>query len=255
MSPEKKRTLWLVAHRGAMSEAPENTRPAFDRALSYGIDGIEFDVQMSIDDVPVIYHNKTLFRINRKRKRIADYTFRELQEFDWGKWYDEQFKNEQVLTLEEMLKRYGHKTRLMIEIKTDKKESLSGRSHLLARHVVRLIKESIPEKAMDNIFILSFDQEILAQAKSLAPELNIVLNMEEPEIVAGIRASFLESVYAVCGPIKKMTNEVLSSAQKKGLGVMTYSINTPQQFKKAHSLNVDVMMTDRPGWLVQHAQR
>ena len=60
---ESSRRPWIVAHRGAGREAPENTRAAFDAALAHGVAGLEFDVQLSRDGVPVIYHDRTLARI------------------------------------------------------------------------------------------------------------------------------------------------------------------------------------------------
>ena len=54
---------WLIAHRGAMAEAPENVEAAFDLAFCRGVDGIEFDVQLSADHVPVIFHDDSLERI------------------------------------------------------------------------------------------------------------------------------------------------------------------------------------------------
>ena len=50
----------IVAHRGANREAPENTLPAFRRALDMGVHGIELDIQYTRDDVPVVHHDPTL---------------------------------------------------------------------------------------------------------------------------------------------------------------------------------------------------
>ena len=52
-----------IAHRGASSTHPENTRASFDEALRAPIDGIEFDVQPSRDGVPVLYHDRTLRKL------------------------------------------------------------------------------------------------------------------------------------------------------------------------------------------------
>ncbi len=54
-----KRSL-IFAHRGANKEAAENTRSAFDKALEYSIDGIETDVQLSRDEVAVLWHDRFL---------------------------------------------------------------------------------------------------------------------------------------------------------------------------------------------------
>jgi glycerophosphoryl diester phosphodiesterase len=50
----------IIAHRGANREAPENTIPAFQRALELGVDGIELDVHVTADNVPVVHHDPIL---------------------------------------------------------------------------------------------------------------------------------------------------------------------------------------------------
>jgi len=58
----------LISHRGAHKEAPENSCKAFELALQYGVDGIETDVQLSSDGVPVLFHNPTASHITGSRK-------------------------------------------------------------------------------------------------------------------------------------------------------------------------------------------
>ena len=50
----------IIAHRGANREAPENTIPAFERALAFGVAGIELDVHVTRDNVPVVHHDAVL---------------------------------------------------------------------------------------------------------------------------------------------------------------------------------------------------
>jgi glycerophosphoryl diester phosphodiesterase len=50
----------IIAHRGANREAPENTIPAFEKALEIGVDGIELDVHVTRDNVPIVHHDAVL---------------------------------------------------------------------------------------------------------------------------------------------------------------------------------------------------
>ncbi|MDQ3754751.1 MAG: glycerophosphodiester phosphodiesterase, partial [Acidobacteriota bacterium] len=52
----------IIGHRGASAVAPENTLGAFARALDDGADGIEFDVRLARDGVPIVIHDATLKR-------------------------------------------------------------------------------------------------------------------------------------------------------------------------------------------------
>ena len=73
----------LYAHRGLhnnQSDAPENSMNAFRKAIEAGY-GIELDVQLSKDEVPVVFHDYTLKRICGVEGKVSDYTYEELQQF------------------------------------------------------------------------------------------------------------------------------------------------------------------------------
>ncbi len=71
----------IIAHRGASALAPENTLAAFQKAIEDGAEGIEFDVQLAKDGVPVVFHDFKLERIGRKKDRVADFTSRGTAKF------------------------------------------------------------------------------------------------------------------------------------------------------------------------------
>src|SRR5437764_1199743 len=60
----------IIGHRGAAAVAPENTLVSFERALRDGADGIEFDVRLASDNVPVVIHDPTLKRTGSRKGRV-----------------------------------------------------------------------------------------------------------------------------------------------------------------------------------------
>lgn len=72
---------YLVAHRGWRQRYPENTLPAVEGALRAGAVNIEIDVQLSADEAPVLFHDRTLRRICRQRGAIHHYRYEQLQQF------------------------------------------------------------------------------------------------------------------------------------------------------------------------------
>ena len=88
MSPDDDR-IQAIAHRGASRDCPENTLAAFDEALRQGCDGIEMDLQLSRDGVPVIYHDRTLTRAGGGRHRVVSRDLAELRTLDVGARFDE----------------------------------------------------------------------------------------------------------------------------------------------------------------------
>ena len=69
--------IW--AHRGASARQPENTLAAFSAAMAAGADGVEFDVQLSADGVPVVIHDEKVERTHNGSGWVSDYPLVELQ--------------------------------------------------------------------------------------------------------------------------------------------------------------------------------
>lgn len=69
----------VIAHRGASAEKPENSIAAFRRALALKVDGIELDVQVTADGVPVVFHDAHLRRLTGRPGRVTNHTWRNLK--------------------------------------------------------------------------------------------------------------------------------------------------------------------------------
>ncbi|MDY6936837.1 MAG: glycerophosphodiester phosphodiesterase family protein [Cyanobacteriota bacterium] len=95
--------LEIIAHRGYSAIAPENTLPAFARAMEAGAHSIELDVQLSADRVPMVFHDITLERVARSPDRIEDLTREQLADFDVGSWFAPEFASARISTLAEVL--------------------------------------------------------------------------------------------------------------------------------------------------------
>lgn len=103
------------AHRGLhdnASDAPENSMKAFQKAVKAGY-GIEMDVQLSKDLVPVIFHDFTLERACGKSGKVCDYTYEELQDFTL---FDSE---EKIPRFEDVLSMVGGRVPLIVEIKLE----------------------------------------------------------------------------------------------------------------------------------------
>lgn len=72
----------VVAHRGFSSRYPENSLLAFEKALELGADGAEFDVQLTADGVPVVFHDESLVRITGEDVLVCELTLEELKSYD-----------------------------------------------------------------------------------------------------------------------------------------------------------------------------
>ncbi len=239
----------LIAHRGAMDEAPENTRSAFEAASRYPIHGFEFDVQLSRDEVPVIFHDGIMLRVNGENLPLAAYDVESLARMDWGGWFGSGFAGEPLLTLEQMLTTYGASQRLCIEIKSCPEDHRNGRFRTLADLVLQQLQDYIPDACREQHAILSFDRELLDHCVLRAPHLRYVYNLEDPREGEGLSLEFPDWLYGVCASVTSLTPEFAAHAHNRGCRVMTYSCNNSSQTEHAIHCGADVLMTDSPRWL------
>ena len=138
-----------IAHRGASAVAPENTLTAFEKARELGADGIELDVRLSSDWVPVVIHNATVDATTDGSGRVAEMTIAQLKRLDAGSWFDPYFAGERIPSLEETLDAVGETLLLNIELKG---EGVLGGG--LARAVVDLI---VQHGLGDRVILSSFN--------------------------------------------------------------------------------------------------
>ena len=101
----------MQAHRGVCTECPENTMPAFQRALDQGYPIIELDPKFTADDICVVLHDDTINRTCRaldgsafaEKISIETLTFAQSQELDAGLWFGEEFKGTKIPLLKDVL--------------------------------------------------------------------------------------------------------------------------------------------------------
>lgn len=106
----------LYAHRGLhdnQSQAPENSMAAFRRAVEAGY-GIEMDIQLTKDKVPVVFHDFTLKRICGAEGKVSDYTYEELQQFRLCR------SEERIPGFQDVLDMVGGRVPLIVEFKIER---------------------------------------------------------------------------------------------------------------------------------------
>ena len=110
----------ILAHRGANKHAPQNTIPAFLKAIELGADGVENDVHLTKDGELVICHNYTIDETSDGKGNISDYTLEELKKFDFGSYFSPDFAGTKIPTLHEFLEIADPFSIINVEIKSPK---------------------------------------------------------------------------------------------------------------------------------------
>ncbi len=154
----------VIAHRGFSSRYPENTILAFARALDLGADGAEFDVQLTKDGIPVVFHDESLMRITGENRLLKDLTLDELRQFDLSGRFRGECPAQRIPTLEEYFTLVRDRDFLSIlEFKTAIFE-YSGVEQLVIDMIRRF-------QLGDRVVLSSFNHYTLLRCKAIAPEL------------------------------------------------------------------------------------
>ena len=220
-----KRDCLVIAHRGDSSRCPENTLSAFASAHAAGADGIELDVRLCADGIPVVCHDPTLARFHAGRARLALRTLAELRSLSVGSWFAPRFAAERLPTLLEVLTRFPSLT-VFIELKPQTGRSLTAQA--ANRRLVDAVIATVAEaRAARRVALLCFDPRILA------------LSARQPGI-AGI-----------CFDQRVLTPALVAAARQRGLAVFAYTCNEQAVLTRLRRLALDGLLTDRPAWLTK----
>ncbi len=241
-------TINIIAHRGANKRAPQNTIPAFQKAIDMGTDGFETDVHLTKDGVPVICHNYTIDETSNGTGKIGDLTLAELKKFDFGAYYSNEFKGTPLPTLEEFLalaKGKGLKV-LNIELKPEKDEK---RREVLVRKTLELVEEY---GLSDILLISSFSKEILDYIKKIDDKCKTALLYP---------AGYWRAYLAALPPYKQLKKlgckaahpqklcirgNFVEKAHKNNIQVNVWTVNESEEIRKMIRAGVDGIITDCP---------
>ncbi|MEO1996770.1 MAG: glycerophosphodiester phosphodiesterase family protein [Planctomycetaceae bacterium] len=105
----------LLAHRGLVRHAPENTLPAFAAAVELGL-SIELDVYQTHDGHLVVIHDATVGRTTNGTGSVTEMTLDQIKQLDAGKWFHPRFAGLQVPTLDEVFQLIRQRQRQTVTI-------------------------------------------------------------------------------------------------------------------------------------------
>lgn len=228
----------IYAHRGASSLAPENTMPAFRLARTYGADGIELDIQLSKDGVPVVIHDATLKRTTNGFGFVKDFTVSELKLLDAGNWFSSKFEQTRIPTLQEVLDwMKDTDMKLNIELKNTKVPYPS-----LEEKAYELIKAYQMES---RTVFSSFNHESLKTMLKIDSSLDVAplssKKIDQPwnyALALGTKSIHLKFTL--------ISQKLVKKCHEHGITVRTYTVNRPGTIKKCFRYQVDGIMTDVP---------
>jgi glycerophosphoryl diester phosphodiesterase len=239
---------WIIAHRGASFDAPENTLAAFRLGFEQGADYLEADLHLTLDGEIVLIHDEDTLRTTGRAGLVREQTLAELKQLDAGSWKGKQWAGERVPTLAEALATVPQGRGAFLEIKC-------GVEILPRLQTVMEASSVVPSK----LPVMSFDLAVV-QAARLLFKTNPVLWLVEfkkneanawtpgvEEVVQAAQAAGFAGVdvEACDGVDGGFTTRV----REAGLTLTVWTVNDPLQARRLAVAGVDGITTDRPGWL------
>ena len=165
----------IIAHRGSAILAPENTRDAFDLAISFNADRLEADIRTSSDGIPVIFHDAQLDRTTNGSGYVSDYTLSELKSLD-AAWHFRDSDNQsyrgrqiEILSLSELLSEYTN-IPVNLDIKHPNPE--------FASTVAGVIQEHRPG---NDVLVASFHDDVVSNLRHVAPDIPTAATRDETQ--------------------------------------------------------------------------
>lgn len=230
----------VVAHRGLLHHAPENTLANFRACLELRL-GFEFDVQRTRDGRLVCIHDGTVDRTTGGTGKVADMTLEQIRALDAGGWFDPKFSGEKVPTVEEVLQLIAgyrqHDILVAVDLKAENVE----------RDVVRLAEK---HRVLDRLlFIGRTITEPGVRAKlleaSAKARVAVVANTAE-EFPRAVSDPTTAWVYVRFLPSREQVESARRSRKRVFIAGPTVAGNLPANWRHAAGVGIDAILTDYP---------
>ncbi|MDI9818535.1 MULTISPECIES: glycerophosphodiester phosphodiesterase [unclassified Legionella] len=233
----------IIGHRGASAYAPENTMAAFNQALAQGCRYIEFDVMVSVDGEPFVFHDDTLSRTTNGQGKTGLATAEYLQSLDAGRWFSRRYRGEKIPHLREVLEWLtASDVQANIEIKP-----YPGTTEQTTVAVLSHINQYWPENKPLPL-LSSFDLAALTLCHSLAPEMPLGLLLDKWDEDWLQKARELQC-YSVHYNKRALTAARVRDIKQQGYVLLAYTVNRRRQAKKLLDWGVDAVFSDYPDLL------
>lgn len=224
----------IIGHRGACAHAPENTLASFAKAADLGCAMVEFDVRLSADGVPIVFHDDLLERCTDGLGPVGERTIADLRRLDAG-------RGQRIPTLSEVLALcIARGLAINMEIKPD-----AGAGTVTARAALDLALRLWPATA-ETPLISSFDPDALVAARALAPSWprGLLVETVPPDwrdLAARHACASLHADHHGLDPA------AVAALRGHGLVVLAYTVNDPNRAKTLWDMGVQGIFSDDPG--------
>ncbi len=235
-------TFEIVAHRGDAELYPENSLPAFERAIELGADAVELDARLTADHVPVVYHYFYLEEGTSGSGMIAEWNYKNIQELRLVSSPGTE-TNLFIPSLAETLQRLAGRIGIEIELKGPEPEAPAVLAAVLADFYSH----------WERIEVTSYEPALLLEIRRLCPGLaaDLLQPRSEPWMGPDVVRFISQQRGRLCGARavhlhpSQLSRATVSVLRRTGLEIHMWDANSNADFALAEELEIPRLTTDR----------
>ena len=248
MANLKLRRPIVVGHRGAPHIAPENTLFSFEAAIRLGVDGVELDVRLSKDEIPVVLHDRSLVRTTMKRGMVDTLSAAELTQVVVRSEGEAVHANARLPTLRTTIDEIQNRTQLYVELKVDSGSDAKTIGRVTAAEFSRA-NNGQPQKVMSfsPAAIDSYSSHDSASTVLLLPNADVTSTRVREQALAEARACGASTVGLLDASV---TPGFVAYAHRWDIAVLTWPNADLPMAHRSLTARVDILVTDDPGSVV-----
>ena len=225
-----------MAHRGAHQDLPENSLPAYQKAIDLGADFVEIDVRTTRDGRLVSIHNSTVEAyVDGVAGPVRDFTLAELKSFNLGSRYGDDAFIVRIPTVEEIFDLCRGKIGIYLDLKDGE---------------VELLVEMIKSRGMEKGVIWYAGMQRLLQLQEMCPECIPMPDPHSPEKLSSILERF--QPFVIASDMSQLSKEYVDTAHDNGaIVIVDEKEGTPEEWRRILEYGTNGIQTDRPAELIQ----
>ena len=228
----------IIAHRGDATSAPENTIPAFKKALNLGADGIELDVRLTKDRELVVFHDRVLGRTAAGSGPVNHYTQDEMRKLDVGSWFGPGFQGERVPTLDEVFESLPRSYLINVEMKA----IMTG-----MRFIAHKVSEVVRRHARwDTTLVASFNPISLWELRKIEPRIlrGYIWSRRHPFPISSRCFTPLVQANWYDPANDSYNNRLHRRFHSRGARVLAWDVDFDQDLERMAAARLDGIVTD-----------
>ncbi len=232
----------IFGHRGYAALYPENTMISFKEALNAGADGIELDVQLSLDGELVVIHDPTVDRTTDGTGSVRELSLEELRKLNAAN-NSKTVEFAGIPTLREVVE-WLSGTNLLLNIEL--KNAIYPYEGMEEK-VIELIREFGLE---DRVILSSFNHYSLVYCYRLAPDIETAPLYSDGLYMPWVYAESIRAK-SIHPKFRAASDGIIKQCQEAGIAVRPYTVNRKGDMKRLFKAGCSAFITDDPDLAIQ----